>query len=191
MAASSGTKAMGSLFDLMLDFVNTSRTHDSNYDIAQTLIEHYNELPQMSLRRMADLRFVSQASFSRFCRFFLGFDSFGEFKEAVDGASYRLADDYTRDFRAELAGDPTAALGTYRSELAKVLNSALDREATDLVPNVLNALEQAPRVVFFSRHFLWHIGSYFQGKMLQLGTLCGTLPVLRASGRGGAHTTGG
>jgi len=169
MTTSSSTKAMGSLFNLLLDFVNTSRTHDSNYDIAQTLIEHYDELPQMSLRRMADLCFVSQASFSRFCRF-LGFDSFGEFKEAVDGANYLLADDYSRDFRTQLTEDPTTALGTYRSKLASILDSALDSKTTDLVPDVLDALAQAQRVVFFSHHFLWHIGSYFQGKMLQLGT---------------------
>lgn len=168
MATSSGTKAMGSLFDLMLDFVNTSRMHDANYDIAQTLIEHYDELPQMSLRRMADLCYVSQASFSRFCRF-LGFESFGEFKEAMDGANYLLADDYSRGFRSQLAENPACALKLYRSELVSILNGALDEKTTDLVPSVLDALEQAQRVVFFSHHFLWHIGRYFQGKMLQLG----------------------
>lgn len=168
MSADSAMKAMGSLNDLLLDYVDTARVHDSNYEIAQTLVGHYAELAHMSLREMADLCFVSQASFSRFCRF-LGFASFVEFKEALDSANYRLADDYARDFRAQFAADERGALAAYRETLIDVMRGALTDENLETVPQVLDAVAQARRVVFFSHHFLWHIGRYFQSKMLELG----------------------
>ena len=116
----STAKAMGSLSDLLLDYVDTTRVHDSNYDIAQGLLRNYTRLGSMSLRQMADACFVSKASLSRFCRF-MGFESFAEFKEAVDGIDYRVTDDYSRAFCSELLEDREAAFNTYRSAVVDVL----------------------------------------------------------------------
>ncbi len=164
----SGAKAMGSLFDLLLDFVDSSRAHDSNYDIAQCLVRNYSQLAGLSLRDMASLCYVSPASFSRFCRH-LGFENFAEFKDAMSSANYRLSDDYTREFLSELAQDSNAALASYRSTLVDLINTTLDDKNLAVVPQVLDAIEHAQRVVFFSHHFLRHIGNYFQSKMLLLG----------------------
>ena len=125
--ATSTSKAMGSLADLLLDYVGSARVHDQNYDIAQGLLHKYTQLPSMSLRQMANACYVSPASFSRFCRF-MGFADFAEFKEAVDGASYRLTDDYTRQFCAELVEDKSAALETFRGDVLDVLGTALSDE---------------------------------------------------------------
>lgn len=38
-----------------------------------------------------------------------------------------------------------------------------------VLDQVLDALEGARRIAFFSHHFLWHIGCYFQDKVLPLG----------------------
>ena len=165
---SSSAKAMGALYDLLLNYVDTSRAHDSNYEIACTLVEHYMQLPTLSLREMAELCYVSPASFSRFCRY-IGFESFAEFKEAVYGANYRLADDYSREFMGELMQGEEQALDLYRSSLIDVINGALDDDNLAIVPEVLDAIERAERVVFFSHHFTWHVGRYFQSKMLQMG----------------------
>lgn len=164
----SGAKAMGSLYDLLLDYVDTSRVHDSNYEIAQQLVEHYSELADLSLREMAELCFVSQASFSRFCRF-LGFESFAEFKKAVDAANYELEDDYARPFLDAVGSGGTEALETYRTELVSLINATLNEENLAVVGELIDAIEQAHRIVFFSHHFPWQIGRYYQGKMLRLG----------------------
>ena len=50
-----------------------------------------------------------------------------------------------------------------------MLDSALTEDVTDQVPELLTALAQARRIAFFSHHFLWHIGRYYQGKMALLG----------------------
>ena len=168
MAGDSSTKAMGSLYDLLLDYVDTAWTHDSTYEISSKLLEHYDELPKLSLREMSELCFVSQASFSRFCRH-LGFEDFADFKRALDSANYRLVDDYTRGFVQRLAADDGEALGAYRASLAEVMDSALTPENVAAAEALLDALEQADRVVLLSHHFPWHICRYLQGKLLQLG----------------------
>ena len=66
----SAAKAMGSLSSLLLDHVDSTLVHDSNYDIAQGLLRNYTQLGSMSLRQMANACFVSQASFSRFLQVF-------------------------------------------------------------------------------------------------------------------------
>lgn len=159
------SKAMGSLYDLLLDYIDTTRVHDSTYEIAQTLVRHYTRLPAMTLREMSELCFVSQASFSRFCRFW-GFADFAEFKEAVDSANYRMQDDYTREFLLRLADEGDAALVAYRDLFEGCGAIGPSDDDLRVMPEILDALEGAGRVVFFSHHFLWHIGRYFQGKML-------------------------
>lgn len=159
------SKAMGSLYDLLLDYIDTVRVHDSTYQIAQTLVRHYTRLPAMTLREMSELCFVSQASFSRFCRFW-GFEGFAEFKEAVDSANYRMQDDYTREFLLRLSDEERPAQGAYRDLFPGCGTFGPSDEDLRIMPEILDALESAERVVFFSHHFLWHIGRYFQGKML-------------------------
>ena len=161
-------KAMGSLADLLLDYVGSTRVHDANYEIAQGLLRNYTQLASMSLRQMADACYVSKASFSRFCRY-LGFTDFSEFKGAVDGAKYRVTDDFSRSFYEELMSDRDAALRTHRTRVIDVLNATLRDDDLEVIDEVMEELESARRIAFFSHHFLWHIGRYFQGKMLPLG----------------------
>lgn len=164
----SSIKAMGSLSDLLLDFVSTVRVHDSNYEIASALLEHYQQLAGMSLREMAETCYVSQASLSRFCRF-MGFESFAEFKEAIDGTSYQLVDDYRKPFAQKLLTSSDEALDDYRAMLVESINATLSIENRQVASAVLDEIASAKRIVFFSHHFLWHIGRYFQGKMLPMG----------------------
>lgn len=164
----SATKAMGSLADLLLDYVGSTRVHDANYDIAQGLLRNYTRLSSMSLRQMADACFVSKASLSRFCRY-LGFTDFAEFKGAVDGANHRVTDDYSRQFYDELMGDRESALQTYRTKVVDVLGTTLREEDLSVIDEVMDALDGANRIAYFSHHFLWHIGRYLQGRLLPLG----------------------
>ena len=161
----SGSKAMGSLYDLLLDYVDTARVHDSTYEIAQTLVRNYARLSTMSLREMSELCYVSQASFSRFCRFW-GFESFAEFKEAVDSANYRIQDDYTREFLARIESKEPLSQGAYRDLFSGYGGIGPSDNDLRALPDILEAVETANRIVFFSHHFLWHIGRYLQGKML-------------------------
>jgi DNA-binding MurR/RpiR family transcriptional regulator len=161
-------KAMGSLADLLIDYVGSTRVHDQNYDIAQGLLRSYSKLSSMSLRQMADVCYVSPASFSRFCRY-MGFADFLEFKEAVDGTNYRATDDYSRQFYDALMNSESEALEMHRAKVVDVLGTTLREEDLSVISEVTEALDEAHRIAFFSHHFLWHVGRYFQGRMLLLG----------------------
>lgn len=161
-------KAMGSLADLLLDYAGSTRVHDANYEIAQGLLRNYTQLASMSLRQMAEACYVSNASFSRFCRY-LGFTDFSEFKSAVDGVNYRVTDDYSRQFFEDLMADRDSALEMHRSKVVDVLGTTLREDDLRVIDEVVEELDAAHRIGFFSHHFLWHIGRYFQGKMLPLG----------------------
>lgn len=164
----SAVKAMGSLADLLLDYVGSTRVHDTNYDIAQGLLRNYTRLSSMSLRQMADACFVSKASLSRFCRY-LGFEDFAEFKGAVNGANHRVTDDYSRQFYEEIMSNRESALRTYRSKVVDVLDTTLREEDLSVIDEVMDALDGANRIAYFSHHFLWHIGRYLQGRLLPMG----------------------
>jgi len=160
-------RAMGSLADLLLDYVGSTRVHDANYDIAQGLLRNYTRLSSMSLRQMAEACYVSKASLSRFCRY-LGFADFAEFKSAVDGTNYRLTDDYSRQFSEALIADRDTALEMHRAKVADVLATTLREEDLSVMDEVVEALDEANRIAFFSHHFLTSVGRYFQSKMITL-----------------------
>lgn len=160
-------KSMGSMANKLLGFISTAQVHDSNYDIALLLVKNYDKLKGMSIKEVAELCFVSQASISRFCRF-MGFDNFKEFKWYLDQDFY-LRDDYSRQFYAMLCSDEKLAISAYRDELVENIYSTISPENTEIVPDILQAIHNSAHVAYFSHHFLWDIGRFFQNKMILMG----------------------
>ena len=58
---------------------------------------------------------------------------------------------------------------SYRTKVVDALGSTLTSDNRAVFGEVIDALEEANRVAYFSHHFLWHIGRYLQGKMLLMG----------------------
>lgn len=52
---------------------------DTNASIARSLLQHFSDLPDLTIQDAADLAYVSAASISRFVRY-LGYSGFSEFK---------------------------------------------------------------------------------------------------------------
>lgn len=53
----------------LLHITNDNYQKDANYAIAKTMLDHFYELPHMTIQEAADLCFVSTASISRFVRY--------------------------------------------------------------------------------------------------------------------------
>ena len=159
-------KTMGSMAERLLNFVDTAQVHDSNFDIALTMVKNYNTIKKMTLREMAALCYVSQASISRFCRF-MGYESFKEFHAALE-QDFKISDDYTRQFHSLLKSNSSKALTMYREQLIDNINLTMTEENLRVLPRVLEILRDSKRVAFFSHHFLWDIGHFFQGRMIML-----------------------
>lgn len=160
-------KTMGSLSNRLLAFISTAPMHDSNYDIAVILVKNYKKLKGMSIGEIADLCYVSTASISRFSRF-LGFENFKEFKHYLE-QEFSLKDDYSRQFYAVLCSDEKMAMSMYRDELIENIYSTISPENIEIIPDVVHAIHNSSKVVYFSHHFLWDIGRFFQGKMILMG----------------------
>ncbi len=160
-------KTMGSLANKLLGFISTTQVHDSNYEIAMLLVRNYEKLKGLSIRETADLCYVSQASISRFCRF-LGFENFKEFKWYLD-RDFSMQDDYSRQFYSILCQDEKTAMSAYRDELIENIYSTISPENIEVMADVVDVLHDTSHIAYFSHHFLWDIGRFFQSKMMLMG----------------------
>ena len=137
-------KMMGSLLDRLLSYVSSAPERDANYDIAVALLRNYSQLKGLALSQIADLCYTSNASISRFCRF-LGMDNFKEFQCWME-RDFTMRTDYSRQFYTTIAP-----------------------ENAQVIPDIVKTLHDCGKAAYFSHHFLWDIGHYFQSKMMMMG----------------------
>lgn len=159
-------KMMGSLANKLCAYISTTLVRDSNYDIAVLLLKNYDKLKGMSISQVADLCYVSQSAISRFCRFF-GFENFKEFKSCLD-AEFTVKNDYSKQFYALLANNEERAMALYRDELIANIYSTISPENIEAMPDIIREMHDAKKVAYFSHHFLWDIGRFFQSKMMMM-----------------------
>ncbi len=163
----SEARAMGSLADRLLSFVSTTPERDANYDIAVTLLKHYPQLKGMTLGQIANLCYTSKASISRFCRF-LGMDSFKAFQAWLE-QDFTMRSDYSRQFYTMLHNNQEMAIGFYRDALISNIYATITPENAEVIPDIVRVLHGCGKAAYFSHHFLWDIGHYFQSKMMIMG----------------------
>lgn len=160
-------KPMGSVAELLLNYVSTTPEHDVNFSIAVTMLKHYRQLHTMSAAEIAELCHVSNASISRFCRY-LGFDHFKEFHHYVED-SINMSADYSRSFFDKLCADRWAAMDDYQGQLLENIQVTFAPENLKKLPEMARSLHDSRRAAFFSHHFLWDIGRHMQSKFLIMG----------------------
>lgn len=161
------SKTMGSLANKLLGYVNTTTVHDTNFDIAVAMIKNYPKLRNMSISEMADICFVSKASITRFCHF-MGFDNFREFNFYLQ-QDFKISSDYSKQFQTLLRADQQMALSIYRDELISNIYATVAPDNVEKIPEIVQLLHDSERVAYFSHHFLWDIGRYFECKMMLMG----------------------
>ena len=167
MSTLNDSKTMGSLANKLLGYVNTATVHDANFDIAVAMIKNYKKLRNMSIQEIADLCYVSKASITRFCHF-MGFDNFREFSSYLQ-QDFKISADYTLQFQAMLQSDQQMALSVYRDELIGNIYATVAPENVKVIAELVELIHDCNRVAYFSHHFLWDIGRYFEGKMMLMG----------------------
>lgn len=156
--------SMGSVSEKLLNFIDTAQVHDSYYEIALTLVKNYDKIKTMPIAEMADLCYVSQATISRFCRF-LGYENFKRFHDDLN-LEFRLLDDYTEQFRSLLRSNDRKASEMYQERIRRNLETALSEENVRNIRQTADLIGTGGRTAFFSHHFLWDVGHYFQSKMI-------------------------
>ena len=159
--------AMGSVADMLLGYINTAQVHDSNYEIALTMVSNYRKLRTMNIREASELCYVSQASLSRFCRF-MGFESFKAFRAAME-LDFSIRNDYSRTFFDLLKADDDKASQYYLKELCTGLQEVFSSENRKKIAKAADLLHDSVEIAWFSHHFLWDTGRLFQSKMIMTG----------------------
>lgn len=159
--------SMGSVEGQLMSYIDTSMHRGGDYEIARVLLEHYREIPHLSIDQIAQLCYVSKASISRFCRA-LGYRNFKELRSQM-AASFSLADDYTPSFLDGLATDTTSAMTEFLAEAQDNVKAVLDPNTIARLPAIAYALHDCRHAVFFAHHFLWDVGRHLQGKLMSLG----------------------
>lgn len=72
-----------SIMSRLLSIVNYGDGKEVNADIAKTILQNYNKIPELTIFDLADLCYVSSSSITRFVRT-LGYDSYKQFKNDID-----------------------------------------------------------------------------------------------------------
>lgn len=158
---------MGSMEIRLQRFIDNAEIHDSNYDIAIILLKNIDIVRNMTIREVADLCYVSQASISRFCRT-MGFGSFKDF-HAMISKEFSFEDDYSRNYISTLKKDPLQARSMYKEYIMQNIDSALDPENLKELDTIVRLIHDSPVVSVFSHHFLYDIGVYLQFKLVTMG----------------------
>ena len=120
----------------------------------------------MPIADMADLCYVSQATISRFCRV-LGYESFKQFHDDLN-QEFRYLDDYTAQFRSLLKTSDGKAAQMYQERIRQNIESALSEDNFRNIRQAADLIAASRRIAFFSHHFLWDTGHYFQSKMIMM-----------------------
>lgn len=160
-------KAMGSLSDKLLDFIDHTRVRDVNYDIAFEMLRNYNRLPDMSISEIAEMCFVSTSTISRFCKF-LGYQNFTEFKSHM-GLSFHIKADYSKNLNTYLNADKDIVRDIFKNEIINNINQTMSLENLDAAERIVEAVHENTHIVFFGSHYNLDAGKQFQKKMLLMG----------------------
>lgn len=160
-------KIMGSLADWLLSYVSVNIDRDANFDIAMALLRNYSQLKGKTLTEIADLCYTSKSSFSRFCRM-IGLSDYKEFQNWLN-FDFTMRTDYSRNFYSLLNSDPETAISNYRDNLIGNIYVTISPENFALLPDIAKTVHDSEKVVYFSHHFLWDIGHFFQSKMMLMG----------------------
>lgn len=160
-------KAMGSLSDKLLNFIDNTRVRDVNYDIAFEMLQNYKRLPDMSISEIADMCFVSTSTISRFCKF-LGYQNFTEFKSHL-GLNFHIKADYSKNLSAYLQTDREVAQEIFKNEVINNINQTMRPENLEAAERIVDAVHERTHIVFFGSHYNLDAGKQFQKKMLLMG----------------------
>ncbi len=153
----------------LITYVNYSSSQDMYYTIAQTILSHLDDMPNISINDLATMCYTSPATISRFCKD-LNTKSFANFKKELQIA-LDLANDEIHLEEAEekqLNDDPTLIIDkVYRETIdsLKQGQASLDMAQID---QVCELIHDAPNIHMFAYQFSKLVCTDFQQKMLKL-----------------------
>ena len=162
------------VLSLLLREINVTNKKGSSYDIAKALMQHYHEIPSLTIHELADTCFISSASLSRFIRM-LGFDHYTEFRNACQ-KEIGIEVDYSKEVSKASIDDMRPILKHYTENIKNNIDFTFQQLDFKQLERITKKMFEAKEMAFFGLEFATLLGQHFQVKMASMNTV--TLPCL-------------
>lgn len=160
---------MRSAYYQLINYLNTAKERDVFYYAASTILEHIDQVPNLSIGQVADLCFASPATISRLVRK-LNFDSFNEFKQEV----IRSMSDIDRIQTVRYGNEPVEQYpNVSRNQIKQEFKDAIieNIEYTNQIvtsgdiDEVIDYIDKANRVIFLGFNTGQYMSSQLQASL--------------------------
>ena len=157
------------VLSLLLREINVTNKKGSSYDIARALMNHYHEIPELTIHELADACYISSASLSRFIRM-LGFDHYTEFRNACQ-KEIGIEVDYSKDVSKASIEDMRPIIELYTQNIKNNIDFTFQHMDFQQLERIANMMFQAKEMAFFGLEFATLLGQHFQVKMASMNKL--------------------
>lgn len=157
------------VLSLLLREINVTNKKGSSYDIARALMNHYHEIPNLTIHELADTCYISSASLSRFIRM-LGFDHYTEFRNACQ-KEIGIEVDYSKDVSKASIEDMRPIIELYTQNIKNNIDFTFQQMDFQQLERITNMMFQAKEMAFFGLEFATLLGQHFQVKMASMNKL--------------------
>ena len=158
-----------SIMSRLLSIVNYGDGKEVNVDIAKTILQNYNKIPELTIFDLADLCYVSSSSITRFVRT-LGYDSYKEFKSDIDH-TLAIDVDYSKRINMATAEDLKPIYQRYTENVIENIQFTFDHIDYRQLNRVCEMIYQAKEIALFGLEYANYVGIHFQNKMASLNRL--------------------
>lgn len=157
------------VLSLLLREINVTNKKGSSYDIAKALMQHYHEIPSLTIHELADTCFISSASLSRFIRM-LGFDHYTEFRNACQ-KEIGIEVDYSKEVSKASIDDMRPILKHYTENIKNNIDFTFQQLDFKQLERITKKMFEAKEMAFFGLEFATLLGQHFQVKMASMNKL--------------------
>lgn len=154
------------VFSKLLRYINNGYKKDNNYDIAKAMLDHFEEISNLTIYELADLCYVSPASISRFIRT-LGFDNYSDFKKECK-STMSIDVDYSKAVNKATKEDIEPIFQRYTNNIIENLQFTLDKLDYEQLERIANKLYNTNDIALFGLEFANILGQHFQIKMASM-----------------------
>lgn len=154
------------VLSILLRQINSSVKKGNAYDIAKALLDHYHEIPELTIHELADACYISASSLSRFIRT-IGFEQYTDFKKACK-KNIGIDVDYSKDMVKAKAEDMRPILERYTESIKQNIEYTYQQMNFEQLDKLCTMIFEAKEIAFFGLEFATLLGQHFQIKMASM-----------------------
>jgi len=170
---------MKSVFNILINFINTNELDDVYTNAARKLLEHLTLVPKYTISEIATLCFVSPATISRLCRK-LNYESYIDFKmEVAMNLQYFNRDAIRQQFDYQLPATQNPeqqvtkeAFANHFDNIIANLQITYNTISFDTINQIVDLIYTSQEICFSGNFFTQSISMQLQIELSYLGKKC-------------------